>query len=501
MSPSDWLFLGLFTTALILIVIAAEIVQHFFKWPHESTRKLVHMLVGVVVATTPFVLESMWPMVILGVLFTIIDFFAVRRGILTGMHGTSRHTYGTVFYPISFVFLTVTLWNNHKLILVTAMLIMAISDAVAAIIGERVRKPIVLHFGPEKKSVQGSAAMFLSTFIIVVTTFFGALVLGYYEFTVTFIFWVAAVTGLFAMASEVVSAKGSDNLTVPLGSAFTMFYLLTESTQDGLIFTLGMALALFMAILSFRLRFLDGGGSVALFLLGTLVFGIGRWTFAVPILAFFILSSVLSKMGKKRKYKLLTVFEKSGRRDAAQVLANGGIPGLMLLFWYFFQNDIFYVLYIASLAAVTSDTWATEIGVLAKGQPRSILTFKPVPMGTSGGISWLGTFGSALGAFVVVMIGFLFSPHSSPRVLGWTEVGIILFGGVFAGLVDSVLGATVQAQFQCPSCLKITEKKKHCDEIKTDFYKGFAWINNDVVNGFCAISGVLIVWLVLMLFS
>jgi uncharacterized protein (TIGR00297 family) len=496
MTPSDWLYLVLFSIILGLVVFAAELVRRYFDWSPEATRKLVHIVVGVVVAATPFVLHSMWPMVILGALFTVVDFYAVRHGMFKGMHGTGRQTYGTVFYPISFVFLTVTLWDNHKLILVTAMLIMAISDATAAIVGERSKKPIELHFGPEKKTVQGSTAMFLSTFLLVGVTFYGAVLLGYYDLTVSRILWIAVVTGILAMASEVVSAKGSDNLTVPLASAFAMFYLLTETTQNGFIFTIGMLLALIIALISYRLRFLDGGGSVALFLLGTIVFGVGRWTFAVPILAFFVLSSLLSKMGKKRKHKLLTVFEKSGRRDAAQVLANGGIPGLMLLFWYFFQIDFFYILYIASLASVTSDTWATEIGVLAKGRPRSILTFKPVPMGTSGGISWLGTLGSALGALVIVMIGFLFSPHSSPRVLGWSEVWLILVGGVFAGLVDSFLGATVQAQFQCPSCLKITEKKKHCDNIKTDFYKGFGWINNDVVNGFCAMSGVLFVWIV-----
>ncbi len=501
MTSSDWIYFALFTLALVLIVLAADFIQRLFKWPPEATRKLVHIVVGIVVATTPFVLHSMWPMVILGILFTIVDFVAVRRGLFPGMHDTGRQTYGTVFYPISFVILTVTLWNQHKLILVTAMLIMAISDAVAAIVGGKSRTPVVLHFGPEKKSVQGSTAMFFSTFIIVCVTFYGAVLLDFYDLSISRILWIAAVTGILAMASEVVSAKGSDNLTVPLGSAFAMFYLLNESPHDGFVFTIGMLLALLIAALSYRLHFLDGGGSVALFLLGTIVFGVGRWTFAVPILTFFVLSSLLSKMGKKRKHKLLTVFEKSGRRDAAQVLANGGIAGLMLLFWYFFNNDFFYVLYIASLAAVTSDTWATEIGVLAKGKPRSILTFKPVPMGTSGGISWLGTFGSALGALVIVLVGYLFSPHASPRVLGWSEVGLVLFAGVFAGLVDSLLGATVQAQFQCPFCLKITEKKKHCGDRKTDFYQGFAWINNDVVNGLCAVSGVLFVWMIWLLLN
>ncbi|MBN1465599.1 DUF92 domain-containing protein [candidate division KSB1 bacterium] len=495
MARSDWFFLVLFTVLLFLIVLIAELLRRTRGWPPETTRKIVHVVVGVMVATTPFVLHSMWPMVILGVLFAVIDFFAVRRGILNGMHGTRRHTYGTVFYPISFVILTVTLWDNHKLILVTAMLIMAISDAVAAIVGERAKKPIVLQLGPETKSVQGSAAMLLTTFLLVIISCQAAVSLGYYDLSLARIVWIAAIVGIMAMASEVISMQGSDNLTVPLASAFAMFYLLTESPHDGLIFTLGMCLALVIALVSYRLHFLDGGGAVALLLLGTLVFGVGRWTFSVPILAFFILSSLLSKMGKRRKTKLQSVFEKSGRRDAAQVLANGGVAGLLLILWYFLQRDYFYVLYVASLAAVTADTWATEIGVMARRQPRSVLTFKPVPMGTSGGISLLGMVGSALGASIIVLFGFIFSPHTSPRLFGYREAGLVLLAGVLAGLVDSYLGATVQAQFQCPLCGKMTEKRHHCDGRQTTFIRGYLWINNDVVNGLCAASAVLIVWI------
>ena len=70
-----------------------------------------------------------------------------------------------------------------------------------------------------------------------------------------------------------------------------------------------------VAFSSFKLNFLDAGGSCATFLLASFVFGIGRWTFSVPILTFFILSSVLSKIGKKRKEKFVSVFEKSSRRD------------------------------------------------------------------------------------------------------------------------------------------------------------------------------------------
>lgn len=499
MTVNDRTFFVIFTIAIVAILVLSELIRRLLHWSPEATRKLVHMFVGILVATTPFVLDSMWPMVILGLLFAVVDFFAVRYGFFKGMHGTARHTYGTVFYPISFVILTLSLWQHHKLILVTAMLIMAISDASAAIVGEHARRPVVLRFGPEKKSLQGSITMFVVTFLIVTAVLLTAGYLKVLALHPGAILLISGIVGVVAMMSEVISAQGSDNLTVPLSSAFTLYFMLNEAPQQTMLFVIGMGLALAVALISFRLRFLDAGGSVALFLLGTLVFGVGGWMFAVPILTFFILSSVLSKMGKKRKLKLQNIFEKGSRRDVGQVLANGGVAGLMLIFWYFTKSNLFYVLNIAALAAVTADTWATEIGVMARGNPRSILNFKPVPMGASGGISALGTFGALLGSLVIVIVGWLCSPYASPRAFGISEAGVVLFAGLIASMVDSLLGATVQAQFQCPACGKTTEKRSHCSGRSTTFSRGFLWINNDVVNGFCAVSGVLLVWLASLL--
>jgi len=434
-------------------------------------------------------------MLILGVAFAVLDYIAIRKKFFPGMHGAGRRTYGTVFYPISFVVLTVTLWDNYKLVLVASMLIMALADAAAAIVGEHTKRPVLLRIGPEQKSLQGSVAMFLVSFVIVFVCGLYAVHTGGIDFSPVRLVFMSLIIGLVAMIAEVISTHGSDNLSVPLSVAFALVFLTTESMQASLGFALGMGIAFAIAGLSYRLHFLSGSGSAALVLLGTLVFGVGGWPFAGPILAFFILSSLLSKVGKKRKHTLQSVFEKSGTRDAGQVLANGGVAGIMVLLWYFSKNDLLYVAYVAALASVTADTWATEIGVLARGNPRSILTLKSVPMGTSGGVSLIGTLGALFGSFVLVVVGAIFSPHVSPRVFGWTEAAVVLIAGLLASMVDSLLGATVQAQFKCPSCGKITERLVHCDDVKTTFFHGFKWINNDVVNGLCAASGVLFVWM------
>ncbi|HPG41577.1 MAG TPA: DUF92 domain-containing protein [bacterium] len=490
MIKSDWTYLGLFFIALFSLVLIAEIFRKLFHWQPEASRKFVHVFTGILVSLTPFALQSMWPMLILGTLFTILDFVAIRKNLFRGMHGTKRHSYGTVFYPLSFVILVVLLWDNDKLILVTAMLIMAIADALASLVGERVKHPIHLEFGFEAKSVQGSLTMLVSTFMIVALCSLALPQFTPIQLTALQVIWYAVLVAIIATACEVISLHGSDNLTVPLGAAFTMHYLFHHTPGDALFFTLGIILSLLAAIMSFRFKFLDTGGAIGAFLLGVVVFGIGRLAFTIPILTFFITSSVISNIGKGHKQKLITIFEKTGKRDLWQVLANGGLAGALVLTWNYYHLDIFYIFFLGALAAVTADTWATEIGVLSRTKPVSILNFKTVPPGTSGGITLIGTAGAAAGSLLLVITGWLTAPPSSVRIIDNKEFVIIMLAGLLASFVDSFLGATVQAKYRCQVCNKITEKTRHCQQPAVHI-GGYIWINNDMVNLFCAVSSIL----------
>lgn len=129
------------------------------------------------------------------------------------------------------------------------------------------------------------------------------------------------------------------------------------------------------------------------------------------LLAFFVSGSLLTKGG--------------GARTERQVLANGGVAALAALAgsWTAFAG---------ALAAATSDTWASEIGRHSRSLPRLITNGTPVPAGTDGGITVLGTAGGLAGA---ALMGVL---SGRPAL-----VGIAGFAGM---LVDSLLGATIQGK-------------------------------------------------------
>jgi uncharacterized protein (TIGR00297 family) len=246
-----------------------------------------------------------------------------------------------------------------------------------------------------------------------------------------------------------------------------------------------------VAVGSYVARFLTRSGAIATFLLAVIIYNAGGWQWAIPIVTFFVLSSLLSKYGRSRKRAFDQLFEKSSTRDWGQVVANGGVAGLVAILSGLFPLYDFYPLYLGALAAVTADTWGTEIGVLTRGKTIFILSFNSVEPGTSGGISEFGTVGGAIGAAVVALSGY-------PWYTELRTTLIVVAGGVAGSLVDSLLGATVQAQFRCEVCGKITERKMHCEHT-TELHRGMRWIGNDVVNGVCSLVGAIVAWGLLLL--
>ena len=495
----DWIWSGILLVVLGIIIACSELVRKKINLSISFTRKFVHILTGILIAVTPLLLQRPYPLLVISAVFIVLNWVAIKKKWMPGMHATEKISYGTVFYPISFFILIILLWERHRAILVISMLIMAIADAMAAIIGEHVKNPIRYQFDGEAKSAQGSAVMLIVTFLI---TILGLKLFAPFEnlsFALIQAFWIAAIVAIIATACESISHKGSDNLTVPLGAAFTLHFMINHPVEQNLVFTIGIGIALFVAIISYYFHFLSGSGAVSTFLLGVIVFGTGKWEFSLPILLFFFLSSLLSKVGKKWKQKFADTFQKGGQRDLGQVLANGGVAGIIVLLWNYFPNDVWYFAFIGSIAAVTADTWATEIGVFSKIAPRDILTFKRVPHGTSGGITLLGLIGALLGSCIIVFIGSSVTQRFGNVASAMALFALITGAGLAGSIIDSLIGATIQAQYRCPMCGKITEKRNHCQGNPTTLISGVRLIDNDIVNAICALSGALFTWIAYLL--
>ena len=277
-------------------------------------------------------------------------------------------------------------------------------------------------------------------------------------------------------------------------------------------FLIGWLVATGIAFGAFRARILNVSGAIAAGLLGTIVLGLGGVGWAVVLLTFFISSSMLSRGFRARKADSTQHFAKGSRRDADQVLANGGVAGVLALIYFVFQQidpansniSFLWVGFAASFAGANADTWATELGVLNPRQPVLLRTFRSVPAGTSGAVSWVGSLaalaGSALiGGVTVVASQMGWAPaFDLPR---WAVFLVITGAGVVGAFIDSWLGATLQAVYYCATCEKETERHpQHNCGTHTTLVRGWRWLNNDWVNAACTLSaGLLGMMMVLVL--
>ena len=494
---SDWINLLLLSGVIFIIIIISEVIRKKIHWAQEATRKLVHISVGLLLLFTPLLLQTSLPLVVIGVFFTIFNFIALRRNLLPGIH-IDRNNFGTVYYAFSFLVLVLLFWQNYKIIIIAAMLTMAIGDAAAAITGHTVKKPRLYTLIRDKKSIQGSMAMFLVSLIAIYATFllYPSFV-HLQHFNLVYLFFIAVLASIVATAAEALGDHGNDNLSVPLLTGAVLFFLLTNNSYHVYQFAAGMALGALVAYLSYRIKFLTPSGAMTTFLLASVIFGFGGVKWTVPILTFFVLSSILSKLGKPIKQQFNLVFEKGSQRDHAQVLANGGIAGLLMIIYVLYPRPEIYFYYLGALAAAMADTWATEIGVMVGQKPRLITSLKEVPAGTSGGITVAGFTGAFLGASFLAFSGIWFLPenyllHHVPIILF-----AVILGGLLGCTIDSYLGATLQVQYQCGVCGKITEKRSHCQTNPTTAVAGIAWVNNDLVNFVNTLFGSLVVYLIL----
>lgn len=252
--------------------------------------------------------------------------------------------------------------------------------------------------------------------------------------------------------------------------------------------------------MAWKRGYLSTDGAVAAFIVGAMIFLLMLIAWFL-LLLFFVSSSILSKVKRESsptKAKAQEMFEKSEKRDARQVLANSFVGMLFLLLVLpeggnpnLLSAPV--VAYVGAIAAVTADTWATEIGTISAKEPRWVLNPRQrVPVGTSGGISLLGTLAAFFGALSLV-IAFLVcltiqieltgsSLPSTEKIL--IILGVTTMAGLVGSFADSFLGATVQAFYFCPSCHIGTEKQVHtkCGGTKTTLTRGYSVVNNDLVN-------------------
>lgn len=456
------------------------------------TRKVVHIGVAHWWLIAMATMESPWAASAGPVAFIFINLASLKFHLFKGMEeGQGPRNFGTVYFPISLLVLVLLSWNGIMPIWTagTAVLVMGWGDGLAAIVGEAVPSLSGRVFG-SRKSLAGSAAMALASAL---TVFMATLAFDGGA-GVLMALYRAVGTALVAAFLEAATPLGIDNLTVPLGTAFYFAFLSPLGINAAVV--AGFTLTSAVAYLAWQRRSVTAEGALAGIGLGTALFAAAGVRGLAVLFGFFVSSTLLGRIRRRRREALALsdVTAKGDRRDSIQVLANCGVGLLSAILYAATSEGLFFLAFAVSFAAATADTWAGEIGVLNPGSPVSILSLRPVAAGISGGVSLLGFLSSFLGALFIAAIlaaerfygGLALFPIASPGLgsLGLPfrpTLSLVVLGGFFGSIIDSLLGATVQAQYRCVRTGRITERP--ASEGKANaLVRGFRWMTNDMVN-------------------
>ncbi len=173
---------------------------------------------------------------------------------------------------------------------------------------------------------------------------------------------------------------------------------------------------------------LDATSAVAGTIMGYMIIFSRGFDWFLLLMVFFACSMAVTKYKYRRK-KQMGLSEK--RRTIENVLGNGIAP----LFFALWGNPFSFV---AALAAATSDTFSSEIGVLSKEKPVSILDFKTkLKPGTNGAVSTLGNIAMIAGSGIIATASlFVFND--------WGVFWVALWLGILGSMIDSVIGATLE---------------------------------------------------------
>ena len=236
------------------------------------------------------------------------------------------------------------------------------------------------------------------------------------------------------------------------------------------------------------------------------------WRNGITLLAFYWTSSKLTRVGSKIKGELEEGVTEGGERGSMQVLACSLVAVICaclrrilvgkdgpLLFTAAtgtsLLGDRLTLAYVAFFACCAGDTWASELGVLSKSLPRLIIKpWKKVPPGTNGGVSPIGLGASAAGGMLMGLLHGIFVPGGMASILPSSilssisllefgrEILVLTFvgfmGGLGGSLLDSLLGATVQATYYDDEQKKVAKNPGP----NTSKVGGFGFLSNEMVN-------------------
>ncbi len=223
MQQSNLAILGYLATFRLLLSFSNWLIHKINIHP-ESTRKLLHFLMTVLALPYLVIFKSIWEVLMLQSAIFISLYLSVILHSFKSIGSVDRKSWGAPLLPVGiFGSYFIGGFSLNSIVYILPLLILAISDPLAALIGQRYHSwawfTIIPGFRSNKTYI-GSGVFFVSSFIISIVT------LSFYQSSMDFsMILTAAIIAALGSLLELICSKGWDNFMIPIGLSLTLFVL------------------------------------------------------------------------------------------------------------------------------------------------------------------------------------------------------------------------------------------------------------------------------------
>ena len=188
-------------------------------WPHQTelSRKVIHIGTGAVVPLAWFFAIPSVIAIPCAAVITLITAINHQWRLIAAIEEIDRNSYGTIAYGLAITILLALFWPDRPDAVTAGVLVMALGDGLAGLIGRQLKTPQWIIF-EQTKSIGGTATMAMVSILVLV-------ILSNVTNQIISL-PIAIAIGLGATVLEQISMRGMDNLTVPLGVGLTWSMLI-----------------------------------------------------------------------------------------------------------------------------------------------------------------------------------------------------------------------------------------------------------------------------------
>ncbi len=227
MKVEFYALLGLGVLYLILFAIA-EWLYYTKDWQAEHTRKLVHVMTGLFAMLFPLAFDNHWYVLGLCSSFLIVLQVSKQYSILKSINNVNRKTHGSTLYPIIvYIGFLIALRQAAWLYYYLPLLVMAISDPIAGLLGKRFPLGPFTVFG-QTKTMLGSLGFLITAVLVLIT---GCSMAGYHMSSN--LLMTLGIIAIVATLAEAGATHGWDNFVIPCVIMISFYFVNIESYLYG----------------------------------------------------------------------------------------------------------------------------------------------------------------------------------------------------------------------------------------------------------------------------